>query len=114
MKNFTTAYLVLAFAAAAPAVHADAIEGKWKRPNGHVVRFSACGAGFCATAISGPHAGGRAGKLSPTGNGNYAGSLTDLDTNKTYTGYGTVSGNSLKVSGCVLGFLCRSETWTRQ
>lgn len=93
---------------------ADPIEGMWKRPNGILVKFSACGGGFCATAASGAHAGGSAGKLSPTDGGKYAGSLTDLDTGKTYTGSGSISGSTLHVSGCVLGFLCKSENWSRQ
>ncbi len=93
----------------------DAIEGKWKRPNGHIVRFAACGAAFCATAISGPHTGQSAGQLAPAGGGKYKGSLTDLDSGKTYSGKGAVAGNTLTVSGCVLGgLICKSEDWSRQ
>jgi uncharacterized protein (DUF2147 family) len=109
------ALAALALGLATTAASADAIEGTWKRPNGHLVKFAACGSAFCATAISGPHAGGNAGKLSPAGGSKYAGSLTDLDSNKTYTGKGSISGSTLTVSGCVLGgLLCRSESWTRQ
>ncbi|MBG1231046.1 DUF2147 domain-containing protein [Aestuariivirga litoralis] len=93
---------------------ADPIEGLWKRPNGILVKFSACGGGFCATAASGPNAGGSAGKLKATGSGKYSGSLTDLENKKTYSGSGSISGNTLRVSGCVLGFICKSENWSRQ
>jgi len=39
--------------------------------------------------------------------------VTDPQNDKTYTGKATLSGNTLKMSGCVLGVLCRSENWTR-
>jgi uncharacterized protein (DUF2147 family) len=102
-------------ASGATAAHAaDPIVGKWKRPNGIVVQFSPCGSGYCASPITGPNAGKSAGKLSPTGNGKYNGTLTDLEKNKTYTGKGSINGGTLTVSGCVLAILCRSESWTRQ
>ena len=93
---------------------ADPIVGKWKRPNGIVVQFSPCGSGFCASPITGPNAGKSAGKLSPSGNGKYKGTLTDLENNKTYSGKGSIAGSTLTVSGCVLAVLCRSEAWVRQ
>jgi uncharacterized protein (DUF2147 family) len=94
--------------------HADPIAGNWKRPNGIIVRFSPCGASFCASPITGPNAGKSAGKLAPVGDGKYKGTLTDLEKNKTYSGSGSIKGSSLTVSGCILGFLCRSESWARQ
>lgn len=39
--------------------------------------------------------------------------ITDPSNDKTYSGSGTVSGNSLKMKGCVLAVLCKSRTWTR-
>ena len=114
MKNKVAALSTVALLAFSAQAFADPIEKTWVRPNGHHVKFSACGDSFCAVAVSGPHAGGNAGKLKPTGNGKYSGSLTDLDSNKTYTGYGTISGGTLKVSGCVMGFFCKSENWTAQ
>lgn len=94
--------------------HADPIAGNWKRPNGIIVRFSPCGGAFCASPITGPNAGKSAGTLSAAGDGKYKGTLTDLEKNKTYTGKGSISGNTLTVSGCVLAILCRSESWVRQ
>jgi uncharacterized protein (DUF2147 family) len=105
----------LAFGLLTTAAMADPIEGHWKRPNGIIVKFAACGTSFCATAVTGPHAGGSAGKLSPNDAGKYAGTLTDLENGKTYSGKGSISGTTLTVSGCVLGGLfCRSEAWARQ
>ncbi len=43
----------------------------------------------------------------------YSGSITDPAADKTYSGSGAVSGNSLKMKGCVLKVLCKSQTWSR-
>ncbi len=99
---------------ATAAQAADPIVGKWKRPNGIIVQFSPCGGAFCASPITGPNAGKSAGKLAAIGGNKYKGTLTDLENNKTYSGKGSISGGTLTVSGCVLGFLCRSESWVRQ
>ncbi|TIU33013.1 MAG: DUF2147 domain-containing protein, partial [Mesorhizobium sp.] len=38
--------------------------------------------------------------------------ITDPETDKTYSGKATISGASLKMSGCVLGgLICKSQTW---
>jgi uncharacterized protein (DUF2147 family) len=109
---FTGMAMSLVFTTAAMA---DPIEASWKRPNGIIVKFAACGASFCATAMSGPNAGKSAGKMAANGAGSYKGSLTDLETNKTYSGKASVSGSTLTVAGCVLGGLfCKSEKWSRQ
>ena len=108
------AILAAGLALFATSAMADPIEGMWERPNGILVKFAACGSSFCATAETGPHAGGNAGKLAPA-SGKYAGTLTDLEAGKTYSGKGSISGSTLTVSGCILGGLfCKSEAWTRQ
>ncbi len=112
IKNFTFVTAAL-FVFTAPAL-ADPIAANWKRPNGIIVKFAPCGGAFCATAVTGPHAGGSAGKLSPNGKGGYSGTLTDLENGKTYTGKGSIDGGTLTISGCILGgLLCRSESWVR-
>jgi len=112
-KNFVFSAATI-FLIATPAF-ADPITANWKRPNGIIVKFAPCGTAFCATAVTGPHAGGSAGKLSPNGKGGYAGTLTDLENGKTYNGKGSISGTTLTVSGCILGgLLCRSESWIKQ
>jgi uncharacterized protein (DUF2147 family) len=94
---------------------ADPIEGDWKRPTGTIIKFSSCGDGFCAVVQTGKNAGKSAGRLSPNGTGYYKGSLTDIDAGKTYTGKASLTGSTLRVSGCVLGGLfCKSENWARQ
>ncbi len=92
----------------------DPIVGNWKRPNGIIVAFSPCGGSFCASPVTGPNAGKSAGKLSPTGDGHYKGTLTDLESDKTYTGKGAINGNTLTIAGCMLAVLCKSESWVRK
>ncbi|WP_407820336.1 DUF2147 domain-containing protein, partial [Staphylococcus aureus] len=49
-----------------------------------------------------------------SGKGNsYSGEITDPANDNTYSGSGTVSGNSLSMKGCELNVLCKSQTWTR-
>lgn len=113
MIRTLTAAAFAALVVATPAL-ADAIEGNWKRPNGIIVRFVPCNSGFCAIVQSGPNKGKSAGKLTASGGG-YKGTLYDLENGgKAYTGKGSISGSTLKVSGCVLGgLLCKSEKWSR-
>ncbi|MGO7932313.1 DUF2147 domain-containing protein, partial [Rhizobium ruizarguesonis] len=43
----------------------------------------------------------------------YEGKITDPDAKKKYEGSLTVSGNALKMKGCVLKVFCDSQTWPR-
>ena len=91
------------------------IEGSWKRPNGILITIHKCGGEYCVTAASGSHKGESAGKMAASGGGKYAGSLTDLEAGKTYSGKGAIAGDSLSMAGCVFGGLfCKSENWDRQ
>ncbi|UXT40317.1 DUF2147 domain-containing protein [Agrobacterium tumefaciens] len=94
------------------AVAAEAIEGNWKTASGETAVIGPCGGAFCVTLKTGKHAGKQIGKLSGKGN-SYSGEITDPANDKTYSGSGTVSGNSLSMKGCVLKVLCKSQTWTR-
>jgi uncharacterized protein (DUF2147 family) len=97
---------------AAQAGAAEPFEGDWKTARGDTAQIAKCGSGFCVTLKTGKHAGKQVGSLSMV-NGEYIGKLTDLDSNKTYSGTGSVSGNSLTLKGCVMKILCKSETWSR-
>ena len=111
-KFITAAALTMAFAV--PAIAAEPIEGSWKRSTGTIIKFSPCGGAFCAIVQGGKHNGKQAGSMSGTGN-RYKGSLTDLDEDKKYKGKASVNGNTMSLSGCVLGgIICKSETWVRQ
>jgi uncharacterized protein (DUF2147 family) len=108
--------LIVLFLASLPRLaFADPIEGAWKRPNGVLVRFTACGKFFCASPITTKFAGQPAGKLAPNGHGHYEGELIDLEVGKTYQGKAIIAGDAMTLSGCIFGgLLCKSEAWIRQ
>jgi uncharacterized protein (DUF2147 family) len=92
---------------------ADPIEGTWKRPNGTLISYAGSGSKYCGTVMTGEYKGKSIGCMSGKGNA-YKGQVNKLDEGKTYSGSATVSGNSMKLSGCVAVVLCKSETLTRQ
>ncbi|AZO48281.1 MAG: DUF2147 domain-containing protein [Mesorhizobium sp.] len=95
----------------AGAAFADPIEGNWKTQSGETAAIGGGGA-FSITLKTGKFAGKTIGSLKAAGDNKYAGSITDPETDKTYAGKATLSGTSLKMSGCVLGgLLCKSQTW---
>jgi uncharacterized protein (DUF2147 family) len=107
--------IIIAAAFALSAFSAQAsepIEGNWKTASGATAQIAPCGGAFCVTLKSGQHNGKQIGKMAGSGD-SYKGEITDPENDKTYSGSGTVSGNSLKMKGCVLAVLCKSQTWTR-
>lgn len=107
--------LILAGALALSATVASAEEpivGNWKTASGDTAVIASCGGGYCITLKTGKYAGRKIGSLAGT-DGSYTGEITDPANDKTYSGSGTVSGGSLKMQGCVLKILCKSQTWTR-
>lgn len=98
--------------ASSAAFAAEPIQGNWKTASGETAEIAPCGGAFCVTLKTGKYAGKRIGKLSGSGS-DYTGEITDPKDDKTYSGSGSVSGNSLKMKGCVLMILCKSQTWTR-
>lgn len=114
MKFHTMALtgLALGFFTAGPAFAAEPIVGKWQRPNGTVIAYSGSGP-YCGTVQTGEYKGKSIGCMNGSG-GKYKGKVNKLDEGKTYTGKASVAGNSLKLSGCVLGgVICKSETLKR-
>lgn len=108
--------ILAAFATAAMTVTAlaDPIEGTWKRPNGTLIKYSGSGSRYCGTVMTGDYAGKSIGCMNGTG-GSYKGKVNKLDEGKTYSGKASVSGNRLKLSGCVFGgIVCKTETLVRQ
>jgi uncharacterized protein (DUF2147 family) len=112
MLNRTT--IVAAAMLFAGAAYADPIEGNWRTQNGETAAIADCGGGFCITLKTGKHKGKGIGKIAPVGEGQYSGSITDPNNDKTYTGKASVDGGSMKLKGCVLGgLICKSQAWTK-
>jgi len=92
---------------------ADPIEGRWRTDAGSTAQITSCAGGFCIKLVSGQHSGKQIGKMSPEGKNSYKGTITDPANDKTYKGDATLSGNSLKMRGCVMAVICRSQNWSR-
>jgi uncharacterized protein (DUF2147 family) len=103
---------MLMLVATTAAMAAEPIEGQWKTASGETAEIASCGSAFCVTLTSGKYAGKKIGTLSGSG-ADYSGKITDPAIDKTYSGYGTVSGNALKLKGCVMTVFCESQTWKR-
>lgn len=109
---------------------ADPLEGNWRTPsddngNSGIVQVAPCGAALCGTlvqafdgngaAIQSPNIGRQIiFDTTPSGGGEYQGRVWSPDRDKTYNSRLQLSGNSLSVSGCVLGVCRDGGTWTRQ
>jgi uncharacterized protein (DUF2147 family) len=98
--------------AATSAFAAEPIVGNWKTASGETAAIGPCGGAYCVTLKTGKYAGKRIGRLEGSGE-SYKGEITDPADDKTYAGSGKVSGNSLKMKGCVMMILCKSQTWSR-
>ena len=99
--------------AATTSVWAEPIEGTWLRPStGTLVTYAKNGDSYCGTVVTGEFKGQSIGCMSGT-NGKYKGKVVALDEGKTYNGKASVSGNVMKLEGCVL-VVCRGENWQRQ
>jgi uncharacterized protein (DUF2147 family) len=90
----------------------EPIVGNWKTVAGDTAAITPCGGDYCVTLKTGKYAGRQIGKMRGKGS-TYTGEITDPAADKTYAGSGTMSGNSLKMQGCVLKVFCKSQTWTR-
>ncbi|MDZ7906608.1 MAG: DUF2147 domain-containing protein [Cypionkella sp.] len=127
MRKLTLMAAGFVFAASA-ALAGDAVEGVWKtKPDdngnfGHI-KVTSCGAAICGTLIKSFDKSGAPMKSDNIGkkiiwdmvpNGTYGGGkIWSPDRDKTYNSKMTLSGNSLSVSGCVLGICRDGGTWSR-
>lgn len=96
------------------SAYADPIVGNWKTEKGVTAAIAACGSSYCITLRNGEHKGKKIGTFNAAGGGNYKGEITDPANDKTYSGKASLSGNILKLGGCVFGgLICRNENWIR-
>lgn len=121
-----TAAALLAFAA--PAL-ADPLEGMWRTAqddngNSGLIEVAPCGEALCGTLVKSfdasgnDMASGNVGRqiISQTvarGNGEYRGKVYSPDRDKTYNSRLQLTGDTLAVSGCVIGICRDGGTWTR-
>ncbi|MEP1537426.1 MAG: DUF2147 domain-containing protein [Paracoccaceae bacterium] len=129
MKNLALA-AILALGTATGAMAADPLEGLWrttKDDNGNsgLIEVKPCGAKLCGTLIKSFDASGASvsskqigrkiiSETVASGGGSYKGKVYSPDRDKTYNSKLALSGNTLKVSGCVLGICRDGGTWSRQ
>ncbi|WP_119307802.1 DUF2147 domain-containing protein [Cohaesibacter haloalkalitolerans] len=130
MKNLLFSLALIIASTATPALASDPVFGEWKTEGsnmkeyaGHYlhVRFDACGDKVCGTItrVVGINA-DIVGKpiiwdMQPRSNGHYnGGTIWAPDRGGTYFSKMKLTGNRLKVSGCIAGgLLCESQTWRR-
>lgn len=120
--------LAAALALGAGAAHADPIEGLWKtQPDDGsyaYVQMAPCGGAYCGTITrtfngSGEYKSPNIGKqlvmgMAPAGSGKYKGKVWRPSNDKIYIGKIDLSGNSMKLAGCVAGgLICAKQTWSR-
>lgn len=114
-------------ALAAP-VAADPVDGLWQTEADDgayaYVQMGACGSKICGVIArtfnaSGEYKSPNLGKtlvidMVPDGPGSYAGKVWRPANNKIYIGKMTLSGNKLKLRGCVAGgLICKAQNWVR-
>ena len=132
MIRFLSPVLAAALAlSAAPTAAANgaALEGLWRNPKGSVtVRIAPCGPQLCgrvvnATASAKAKAaqGGTdaligttiLSNITPAGANRWKGRVFLPKQNMHANGNLRLAGNRLTVQGCVLGFICKDQTWVR-
>ncbi|WP_439103534.1 DUF2147 domain-containing protein [Celeribacter marinus] len=119
---------VMALGLAAPTVAADAVEGTWQTQVDDgayaYVTIAPCGSNFCGTISrtfdsNGEYSSPNKGKqivrdMAPIGDGKFEGKVWRPSNDKIYIGKLDLSGDRIKLKGCVAGgMLCSSQTWAR-
>jgi uncharacterized protein (DUF2147 family) len=51
--------------------------------------------------------------MKPTGDGTWAGNIYNADDGRTYDATMTMSGNTMKLKGCVAGIFCKTNTFKK-
>jgi len=124
-----TIFTAVAAALLATTASADPAHGTWQTEvddgSFAYISMAPCGSAVCGTIARTFENGGteysspNLGKqividMVPSGGGEYAGSVWRPSNNKVYVGKMTVSGNSLRLRGCVAGgLICASQNWVR-
>ncbi len=123
------ALTIAALAALAVPAMADPLEGMWQTAqddngNSGIIEVAPCGAALCGTLVQSFDSNGNdmasanIGRqiISETvadGEGAYRGKVWSPDRDRTYNSRLQLTGDTLSVSGCVLGICRDGGTWTR-
>ncbi len=127
--RYFAALLVLLLGLASAARAADPVVGLWKTQEddgafAHV-EFAPCGDRLCGTIVrtfnaEGEYRSENIGRrlvwdMRPAGEGKYEGGrIWQPSTDRIFKSKMTLSGDILKVAGCVAGgLICKKQTWTR-
>lgn len=116
LTKIATCGLALAVVASTSAFAGP--QGTWKRSNGAHIKVFNCGGGIGMRVVKSPSP-KKVGKTimcgaKKSGANKWKGSVLNLDDNQRYSGYVKLNGNSLTLSGCVLGgLICKNDTWSR-
>lgn len=128
MRRHLAATIVAAVTVLATVARADPIEGVWQtQPDegalAHVT-IAPCADAFCGV-ISRTYRDGVAFRspgqgrqividMMPRGGGDYTGKVWRPANDKIYSGKVALTGDRMKLSGCVAGgLICKSQTWVR-
>lgn len=113
-----TAATVVAFSGS--SAYAASPYGTWLRPStGGKIQAYQCGGGLGLKVTASPTP-ANIGQIimcgaKDVGGGRFEGSIKNLDDGQTYSGVVEVNGNTMNLSGCVLGgLICKTDTWKRQ
>ncbi|BDA83756.1 hypothetical protein Sa4125_12980 [Aureimonas sp. SA4125] len=112
MKTTSIAFAALLLGSLAASA-AEPVVGTWTTASGETAKIASCGKAYCITLLTGQSKGRQIGKMSGSGQ-KYSGEITDPKVDKTYAGSATVTGASMKLTGCALKIFCKSQTWSRQ
>lgn len=121
VKSLLIAMSFFVFGYAATAFAAEPF-GTWQRPStGSQLQFYDCGGKLCAkvTAVKDEARKKEIGTviihgMVKSGENKWEGDLLNLDDGKTYSGVVTLeSASALNLKGCVMGILCKGETWRK-
>lgn len=130
MNKFAISLLAAVLAlSAAPAAAASPLEGLWRNPKGSVVvKIAPCGEQLCGRVVqASPKARAKAAEggterlvgttilsgITPAGANRWKGRVFLPKQNRHATGHLRLTGNRLTVQGCLLGVICKDQTWTK-
>lgn len=111
IRSSLAAYLAIV-AASGPVSAFEPIEGLWRTEAGTDALIDRCDGAYCITICTGPYAGSLIGRIDGSGT-SYTGTIIDPEDNKPYQGYGTVSGDYVRLKGCAFVVFCQTQVWRK-